>query len=88
MLIRIMMMKGFTMKYKSTIYVTNQLGKGKFELIDALGNTEKESYYNVIHSFESKEYWKHSNTVWITANDIVCIETEYVPQRYTATEMV
>ena len=51
------------------------------------GDTEKESYDNVMYSFESKEYWKYSNTVWITANDIVCIETEYVPQHYTANEL-
>jgi hypothetical protein len=75
------------MKYKSTIFVTNSIGKGKFKLIDALGDTEKESYDNVMYSFESKEYWKYSNTVWITANDIVCIETEYVPQHYTANEL-
>ena len=79
---------GYIMKYKSTIFVTNPIGKGKFKLIDSLGDTEKESYDNVMYSFESKEYWKHSNTVWITANDIGCIETENVPQRYTATEMV
>ena len=78
---------GYIMKYKSTIFVTNPIGKGNFKLIDALGDTEKESYDNVMYSFESKEYWKYANTSWITANDIVCIETEYVPQHYTANEL-
>tara|TARA_B100000767_G_C19426978_1_gene394333 strand:+ start:354 stop:584 length:231 start_codon:yes stop_codon:yes gene_type:complete len=75
------------MKYKSTIFVTNPIGKGKFKLIDELGISEKESYNNVMESFESKEHWKFSNTSWVTANDIVCIETEYVPQHYTANEL-
>jgi hypothetical protein len=63
------------MKYKSTIFITNPIGKGEFSLISKVGNTEKESYENVIESFESKEYWMYENTSWVTTNDIVKITT-------------
>jgi len=75
------------MKYKSTIFVTNPIGKGKFKLIDELGISEKESYNNVMESFESKEHWKFSNTSWVTANDIVCIETEKSQHHYNITDL-
>ena len=66
------------MKYKSTIFITNPIGKGEFTLISKVGNTEKESYENVIESFESKEYWKYHNTSWVTTNDIVKITTTQI----------
>ena len=66
------------MKYKSTIFVTNVIGKGEFTLISKVGNTEEQSYENVMESFESKEYWKYANTSWITTNDIVKITTTQI----------
>ena len=66
------------MKYKSTIFITNPIGKGEFTLISKVGNTEKESYENVIESFENKEYWKYHNTSWVTTNDIVKITTTQI----------
>ena len=64
-----------TNKFKSTIFVTNPIGSGKFELLTELGKTERQSYQKVMKAFESCEHWKYPNTSWITPKDIVCIET-------------
>ena len=64
-----------TKKWKSTIFVTNPIGKGEFTLISKVGNTEQDSYDNVIESFKSREFWKYANTSWIEVKDIVKITT-------------
>jgi|TARA_R110000824_G_scaffold321709_1_gene508510 hypothetical protein len=66
------------MKYKSTIFVTNPIGRGEFTLISKVGKTEQESYDNVIESFESREFWKYPNTSWIEVKDIVKITTTQI----------
>ena len=42
-----------TNKFKSTIFVTNPIGSGKFELLTELGKTERQSYQKVLKAFES-----------------------------------
>ena len=64
-----------TKKWKSTIFVTNPIGKGDFTLISKVGNTEQDSYDNVIESFKSREFWKYANTSWIEVKDIIKITT-------------